>query len=145
METNIIHYTCECGRAWKRLYLLQIEGENLVFSRIVRWGAPPSDSLCSCGKIAEARLETPMPGYRRGIVRLLILVREKGRYSDEEREQQYEELVQALIEREHPITLDQVEAIEARAAKIIEVGLTAAEWEALSAEQQAEALKHSQL
>ena len=134
METNTIHYTCICGRGWKHAYRVEIQGKIIQLSRIVTPETPPNDALCTCGKLAEAGLETPMEGYKWVRVRLLARVNEVS-------EQRYEELVQHFIEQEEPFNWDQIEAIEAKAARLADLGLTAISWVALCVEQQTEILK----
>jgi hypothetical protein len=101
VETNTIQYACTCGRTWAYAYEVEIEEsirhliitgpgrplsdalevdikEKVIYlSRIVEpepGTPPPDDALCTCGKQASASLETPMPGYRKVVVRLLTPV-----------------------------------------------------------------------
>jgi hypothetical protein len=81
-----------------------------------------------------------MPGYLGVFVRLLSIVPPQ-RYSKGEQERHYEELVQRLIAWEQGfISWDHLEAIEAKAATLVDRGLTPEQWDALSTEQRAEFL-----
>jgi hypothetical protein len=73
-------------------------------------------------------------------VRLITPVAQE-RYSEEELERRYEELVQHFIERETAfISWERLDEIEEVAAKLVEDGWTVAKWETLSIEQQAKLL-----
>src|SRR5258708_6586066 len=137
-ETNSIDFTCTCGRSWQHTYKVAEIKESIVYlARIVAHGSKPNDALCSCGAVADACLKTPMPGYKQLVVRLLVLERDKRKYSEDEQDRHYNELVEYFIEAERPINLDQIEAIEAKAIKILDLGFTPALWQALSPQEQA--------
>ena len=84
---NTINYACTCGQTWQRTYQVEIKSTGIVhLTRILEPGAPPNDALCNCGELAAARLSTPMLGYTKVVVKLLIAIAQAHHCSGEELE-----------------------------------------------------------